>query len=102
MTTIISCRAPGSLRRSRTCLWTPGYWGVVSGVYLFHRGYWGPHVGFYGGIAYGHGYGGQGYEGGQWQNGQFFYNRSVNNIGNNTHITNVYEKTVVEQQHDHQ
>jgi len=75
-------------------LWTPPYWGFVDGVYLFHAGYWGPHVGFYGGINYGFGYGGIGFEGGFWQGGVFSYNRSVTNIGN-THITNVYNKTVV-------
>ena len=37
-------------------LWTPGYWGFVGGVYAFHAGYWGPHVGFYGGVNYGFGY----------------------------------------------
>ncbi|HEX4507236.1 MAG TPA: YXWGXW repeat-containing protein [Alphaproteobacteria bacterium] len=75
-------------------LWTPPYWGFVDGVYTFHAGYWGPHVGFYGGINYGFGYGGVGFEGGFWQGGVFSYNRSVTNIGN-THITNVYNKTVV-------
>jgi hypothetical protein len=27
-------------------------------VYRFHRGYWGRHVGYYGGVNYGYGYGG--------------------------------------------
>ena len=31
-------------------LWTPPWWGWSDGVYLFHGGYWGPHIGFYGGI----------------------------------------------------
>ena len=39
-------------------LWTPGYWGFVNGAYLFHRGYWGAQIGFYGGINYGFGYDG--------------------------------------------
>jgi hypothetical protein len=73
-------------------LWTPGYWGWGDGVFVFHEGYWGPHVGFYGGIDYGFGYVGVGYEGGYWQNGAFFYNRSVNNV---TNVGNVYSKTVV-------
>ena len=73
-------------------LWTPGYWGWGDGVFVFHEGYWGPHVGFYGGINYGFGYVGFGYEGGYWRDGAFFYNRSVNHI---TNITNVYNKTVV-------
>src|SRR5262245_63654558 len=45
-------------------LWTPPYWGFVGGVYRFNAGYWGPHVGFYGGINYGFGYGGVGFAGG--------------------------------------
>jgi WXXGXW repeat (2 copies) len=75
-------------------LWTPGYWGWNDGVYVFHVGYWGPVVGFYGGIAYGCGYTGFGYEGGYWRDHHFFYNRTVNNI-TNVSITNVYNKTVI-------
>src|SRR5271170_5322384 len=37
-------------------LWTPGYWGFVGGVYRYRYGYWGPHIGYYGGINYGFGY----------------------------------------------
>jgi hypothetical protein len=76
-------------------LWTPGYWGWGDGAYLWHAGYWGPHVGFYGGVNYGFGYGGDGYAGGEWRGGAFFYNRSVNNIPGSVHITNVYNRTVV-------
>jgi WXXGXW repeat (2 copies) len=76
-------------------LWTPGWWGWGGGgVFLFHEGYWGPRVGFYGGIVYGFGYFGEGYEGGRWENGRFFYNRSVNNV-NVTNIHNVYNTTVI-------
>lgn len=75
-------------------LWTPAYWGWNDGVYAFHAGYWGPTVGFYGGIAYGCGYTGSGYDGGYWRGGSFFYNRTVNNI-TNVSITNVYNKTVI-------
>jgi hypothetical protein len=75
-------------------LWTPAYWGWSDGSYVFHGGYWGPEVGFYGGVNYGFGYGGAGYEGGYWRNGGFFYNRTVNNISN-VSITNVYNKTVI-------
>jgi hypothetical protein len=53
----------------------------------------GDHIGFYGGVNYGYGYGGAGYEGGYWNNGVFAYNRTVNNFGG-VHITNVYNKTV--------
>lgn len=75
-------------------LWTPGYWGWVDGAYIWNAGYWGPHVGFYGGIDYGFGYGGVGFEGCEWRGGQLYYNRSVTNISN-TRITNVYNRTVV-------
>lgn len=75
-------------------LWTPGYWGWSDGVYRFNAGYWGAHVGFYGGVNYGYGYGGAGFEGGYWRGGGFFYNRAVMNIGN-VHVTNVYNKTVI-------
>jgi hypothetical protein len=75
-------------------LWTPGYWAWRDGGFFFNEGYWGPHVGFYGGISYGFGYFGEGYEGGRWDNGHFFYNRSVNNV-NVTIIHNVYNTTVV-------
>jgi hypothetical protein len=75
-------------------LWTPGYWGWGADRYVFHEGYWGPHVGFYGGISYGYGYFGEGYQGGRWDNGRFFYNRSVNNV-NVVNIHNVYNTTVI-------
>lgn len=75
-------------------LWTPGYWAYADGFYVWNEGYWGPVVGYYGGIFYGFGYTGYGYEGGYWNRGQFYYNRSVNNI-QTTNITNVYNKTVV-------
>jgi WXXGXW repeat (2 copies) len=75
-------------------LWTPGYWAWFGGQYLFHQGYWGPRVGFYGGIAYGFGYTGEGYEGGRWDHGAFYYNRTVNNL-EGAPVRNVYEKTVV-------
>jgi hypothetical protein len=75
-------------------LWTPAWWGWNNGGYGFHDGYWAPHVGYYGGIAYGFGYNGSDYEGGEWRGGRFFYNRSVNNV-TNVNITNVYNKTVI-------
>ena len=37
-------------------LWTPGYWGWSGGYYRWNVCYWGPHVGFYGGVNYGFGY----------------------------------------------
>ena len=74
-------------------LWTPGYWGWGDGGYFFNDGYWGPTVGFYGGINYGFGYFGEGYGGGRWDHGHFFYNRSVNNV-DITNIHNVYNERV--------
>ena len=74
--------------------WTPGYWGWRDGGYFFHEGYWGPHVGWYGGISYGFGYFGHGYEGGRWDHDRFYYNRSVNNV-NVTEIHNVYNTTII-------
>src|SRR5271170_7995661 len=75
-------------------LWTPGYWGWGGGGFFFHEGYWGRHVGFYGGINYGFGYGGVGYEGGRWDNGHFSYNTYVNHV-NTTVIHNTYNTTIV-------
>lgn len=74
--------------------WTPAWWGWGGRGYIFHAGYWGPRVGFYGGINYGYGYFGRGYEGGRWEGGHFFYNRSVNNV-NITEVHNVYNTTIV-------
>lgn len=61
-------------------LWTPAWWGFDDGVYVFHEGYWGPEVGWYGGVDYGCGYWGHGYEGGYWRGDHFFYNSLVNNV----------------------
>jgi hypothetical protein len=74
-------------------LWTPGYWGWGDGGFMFYDGYWGPTIGFYGGINYGFGYFGTGFEGGRWDNGHFFYNRAVMNV-NVENIHNVYNTTV--------
>jgi hypothetical protein len=74
-------------------LWTPGYWGWGDRGYVFNDGYWGPEVGFYGGINYGFGYLGVGFVGGRWDNGHFFYNRAVANVNVNE-IHNVYEDHV--------
>jgi hypothetical protein len=70
---------------SEGLLWTPGYWNWRNGLYVYSDGYWGHHVGFYGGINYGHGYEGSGFSGGGWNNGVFI-NKTVNitNITNNT------------------
>ena len=79
-------------------LWTPGYWGWGGNAFFFHEGYWGPEVGFYGGVNYGFGYGGVGYEGGRWEGDHFSYNTYVNHVDTtiihntyNTRVTNVSE-----------
>lgn len=74
-------------------LWTPPYWGWSVDHFVFYDGFWGPTIGFYGGINYGFGYFGVGFEGGRWDNGHFFYNRAVMNV-NVTEIHNVYNTTV--------
>jgi WXXGXW repeat (2 copies) len=70
-------------------LWTPGYWGWGGAAYVFHVGYWGPVVGFYGGVDYGWGYTGHGYYGGRWDHDHFYYNREVNHIDERV-VRNVY------------
>ncbi len=74
-------------------LWTPPWWGWDNGAFLFHEGYWGPVVGFYGGIDYGFGYFGNGFDGGRWQNNHFYYNRAVMNV-NERDIHNVYDQRI--------
>ena len=79
-------------------LWTPGYWGWGGSAFIFHEGYWGPHVGFYGGINYGFGYGGAGFWGGRWEGGHFAYNTAVVNVNrtviHNTYVDNVHVTNV--------
>ncbi len=75
-------------------LWTPPYWGWGGSAFIFHEGYWGPHVGFYGGVNYGFGYGGVGFIGGRWVGGHFAYNTAVVNV-NRTIIHNTYEDRTV-------
>jgi hypothetical protein len=76
-------------------LWTPPYWGFVGHFYVYHSGYWGNSIGFYGGINYGYGYGGMGYHGGEWHEGHFRYNTAVVRV-NVTVVHNTYvDKTVI-------
>jgi len=70
-------------------LWTPAWWGMEGGHYRFHAGYWGPHVGYYGGVRYGFGYPGTGFEGGEWRGREFFYNADVNHV-DEVHMRNFY------------
>jgi hypothetical protein len=74
--------------------WTPGYWAYAGNVFVFHRGYWGPQVGYYGGINYGFGYGGTGYVGGRWVGNAFAYNLAVNNL-NASAFHHTYDEPVV-------
>jgi hypothetical protein len=73
--------------------WTPGWWGWGGDAFLFHEGYWGPTVGFYGGINYGFGFFGVGFVGGHWDGGHFFYNRAAANVNVNI-VHNVYNERV--------
>lgn len=76
-------------------LWTPCWWGWEGGRYLFHEGYWGPTVGFYGGINYGFGYFGTGFYGGRWNGGRFEYNSAVWRVNPGV-VRNVYvDRTVI-------
>ena len=72
-------------------LWTPGYWGADGQRYRFHQGYWGRHVGFYGGVNYGGGYVGTGYHGGYWNGNQFYYNQAFYQVDPNQ-IHGVYNQ----------
>jgi len=79
-------------------LWTPGWWGWRNGAYAFNQGYWGPTVGFYGGVNYGFGYTGNGYWGGRWSGNTFQYNTAVTRVNktviNNTYVNNNFNKNV--------
>jgi hypothetical protein len=76
-------------------LWTPAWWGWEGGAFIFHDGFWGPTIGFYGGINYGFGYFGVGFAGGRWDGGVFRYNTAVLNV-NTTIIHNTYiDRTVI-------
>lgn len=81
-------------------LWTPGYWGWSGATFVFHRGYWGRQVGFYGGINYGYGYGGRGFDGGYWQGRHYSYNRAITNI-NPTRIRTFHSRSVLVQNDRH-
>src|SRR6476660_6226147 len=79
-------------------LWTPGWWGWRGGSYAFNQGYWGPTVGFYGGVNYGYGYNGNGYWGGRWSGNNFQYNTAVTRVNktviNNTYVNNSFARNV--------
>jgi hypothetical protein len=79
-------------------LWTPSWWGWNNGVYVFNQGYWGPTVGFYGGINYGHGYWGDGYWGGRWSGNTFQYNTAVTRVNTKVVHNTFVDRTVVNRQ----
>jgi hypothetical protein len=76
-------------------LWTPGYWAYGPTGYAWNAGYWGPHIGFYGGVNYGFGYFGRGFEGGYWDRGAFRYNTAIVHVDNVRFRNVVYNKTVI-------
>ena len=78
-------------------LWTPPWWGWNNGVYAFNQGYWGPTVGFYGGVNYGYGYTGDGYWGGRWQGNTFQYNTAVTRVNTNVVHNTYVNKSVTNQ-----
>ena len=77
-------------------LWTPNYWDWSGGRYRFHRGYWGRHVGYYGGVNYGYGYEGVGFSGGQWRGSQFAYNTAVMRVDHNRIRDTYDDRAIVE------
>lgn len=80
-------------------LWTPPYWGWDSDVYVFHPGYWGHEVGYYGGVNYGFGYLGIGFVGGRWHERHFEYNTAVVHVNETVIHTTYIDRTVI---HEHE
>src|SRR5207245_1859195 len=70
------------------------YCGYDGSRYVFNEGYWGPTVGFYGGINYGFGYFGQGYYGGEWVGQTFRYNTAVTRVDTRV-VRNTYVNRAV-------
>ena len=92
---LLGARHLGGAPVSLACFGRPAIGAIVGGAYAFNAGYWGPHIGFYGGIDYGYGYGGNGYAGGRWQGDQFYYNSQANNLGA-ARIAATYSQAVAE------
>jgi hypothetical protein len=76
-------------------LWTPPYWGWEQGVYMYHPGYWGPMVGYYGGVNYGFGYFGLGFVGGRWHENHFEYNEAVWHVNREVIHTTYIDRTII-------
>ena len=90
--TITGSREPGFLHRQSVCF-GPRHGGAgTTARTRFNQGYWGPTVGFYGGVNYGYGYTGNGYWGGRWNGNTFNYNTAVTrvntNVVHNTYVNN--------------
>ena len=85
-------------------LWTPPYWGWQDGgAYVFHPGYWGDEVGYYGGVNYGFGYMGIGFIGGRWHEHRFEYNTAYVHVNETIIHTTYIDRTVIrdhEVEHD--
>jgi hypothetical protein len=77
-------------------LWTPDYWDWYGGRYRFHHGYWGRHVGYYGGVNYGGGYEGVGFSGGEWRGSEFRYNTAVTRVDQNRIHSTYNDRSIVE------
>src|SRR5439155_11126531 len=60
--------------------------------------YWGPTVGYYGGINYGHGYFGDGYWGGRWEGNAFRYNTAVTRVNTNVVHNTYVDRSVTNKQ----
>src|SRR2546430_2870123 len=75
-------------------LWTPGYWGWGGEGFVFYDGYWGPVVGFYGGVSYGVRSFGGGWESGRRGHYPLFLNRSRHNV-DGTWIPDILQPTVI-------
>jgi hypothetical protein len=63
---------------------------------MFHPGYWGDHVGYYGGVNYGFGYMGIGFVGGMWRGHDFVYNTAVVHVNERFVHTTYIDRTIVE------
>jgi hypothetical protein len=63
---------------------------------MFHPGYWGYHVGYYGGVNYGFGYMGIGFVGGMWRGRDFVYNTAVMHVDERFVHTTYVDRTIVE------
>ncbi len=84
------CRVPGFSPPAWDSSGRPVIGASSAASTLWHEGYWGPRVGFYGGINYGNGYFGSGFTGGRWEGGVFRHNTVISKVDRNN-VRNVYE-----------